>query len=76
MAHPKFEVSLTEARSVWKDYEDSEGWISKTPEEIAEDIEDFDDQRVTMEALWRSMNFYEIEYEQPSESRWRFTEEP
>ena len=70
------EVSLTDARAIWKDHEDPEGWITKQPEEIADEIEDFDEQRVTIDALWRAMNFYEHEYEQPEESRWRFTEEP
>ncbi len=70
------EVSNSEARAIWKDYEDENGWISKSPEEVAEDIEDFDEAYVTIPALYSAMNFYEIEYEQPDEARWRFTEEP
>lgn len=70
------EVSNTDARAIWKDYEDAEGWISKSPEEVGEDIGDFDEAYVTIPALYSAMNFYDIEYEQPEEKRWRFTEEP
>lgn len=69
-------ASNTDARAIWKDYEDPEGWISKSPEEVAEDIEDFDEAYVTIPALYSAMYSYEIEYEQPDETRWRFTEEP
>lgn len=66
------DLSHEDAFELWKQNEDNDGWISKDPEEIVDDIEDYDERNATQEILYTVMYLYNIEFEDETQQRWRF----
>lgn len=67
--------SFEETVNFWKQQADADGWISKDPEEIADDIEDYDDRRQLEEILYKTMYYFNVEWENEDEKRWKFKED-
>ncbi|WP_064967992.1 hypothetical protein [Tenacibaculum ovolyticum] len=63
---------INEAKEEWKRHENNKGFISISPEEIVENIEDYDKKKEKQEALYGCMYFYETEWENEKEESWRF----
>lgn len=64
--------SINKARKDWKKYENKNGFITTTPEEIVENIDDFDKRNQKLDNLQRARNFYEWEWENDKQESWRF----
>jgi hypothetical protein len=63
---------INEAKEEWGTHANKKGFISVTPEEIVQDIEDYDERKEKQEALYGCMSFYDIEWENDKEESWKF----
>lgn len=67
--------SFKQTINFWKKNADSDGWISKKPEQIADQIDNAEDRMSLLEILSMTKNYFNTEWENNSEKRWKFRED-
>jgi len=65
-----------DGKQMWIDTADADGWISKDTSGVMEalDITDYEVQYEAERVLETARNYYDTEFENDDEIRWRFTE--
>lgn len=67
-------VSQSEGKKIWEKSADEDGFISKSTSQVISElgIEDYDEEKEMTESLTLAMNYYDVEFENETEERWRF----
>lgn len=68
------EVSQSTGKEIWQKFADSDGWISKSVIQITDEMDygTRDEKEITEESLSLAQNYFDIEFENEKEERWRF----
>lgn len=68
-------MEMSEAKELFKQFEEEDGFISQTPEDIVNQLElESEDKPGYIKGLYTCMNFYDKEFKDESETSWRFIE--
>lgn len=67
-------ISQNEGKEMWLKCADADGWISKDTSAVINELEitGYDDEKEAEESLNLAMNYYDIEFENEKEERWKF----
>lgn len=67
-------ASQVTGKETWEKFVEADGFISKNINEVIADLEigDYDEEKEMIESLNIAMNYYDVEFENEREERWRF----
>lgn len=68
------ELSQSTGKEIWQKFADSAGWISKSVMQVVDEVgyDTRNEKEITEKSLLLAQNYFDIEFENEKEERWRF----